>query len=49
MENNTKNKVDSTLSWMEKITNFVKKFGLQNILLSLIVLFIVFPVIAGFT
>jgi len=42
MENNTKDKVDSTLSWMEKITNFVRKFGLQNILLSLIVLFIVF-------
>lgn len=44
MSENTNNNVGNTLSWIERLSNLIKKAGLQNIILSAMVLFIVFAV-----
>ena len=40
-----KNNVDATISWIERLFNFIKKAGIQNILITVMILFIV--VVAG--
>jgi hypothetical protein len=38
------NNVENTLSWIEKLSNLIRKAGLQNIVLTIMVLFIVIAV-----
>lgn len=40
-----KNNVDTTISWIERLFNFIKKAGIQNILITIMILFLV--VVAG--
>ena len=42
---NKKNNVETTISWIERLFNFIKKAGMQNILITIMVLFLV--VVAG--
>lgn len=40
-----KNNVETTISWIEKLFNFIKKAGIQNILITIMILFLV--IVAG--
>lgn len=39
MENSTNN-IETSLNWIEKLSNLIKKAGLQNIIMSMMILFI---------